>query len=102
MSSSVLSWALSRVARSLNLTQKQVENVYISYWSFIHHHASSLPLKEASEEQFNNLTTNFNIPYIGKLYVDYGRIRNYNNQLKNYQHVRNKENKANRLPSISD
>ena len=62
----------------------------------------SLPLKEITEEEAKHLITNFNIPYVGKLHVDYTKIHKYNNQLKFYQNVKNQENQASRLSSVSD
>lgn len=49
--------------------------VYNSYWQFIHEHLSTFSLKEMDEQTFNSTDTNFNIPYIGKLYADYDRIK---------------------------
>ena len=55
-----------------------------------------------SEEEFNSTTTNFNIPYIGKLYADYNKVIKYKQRLKQYENAKGKENKANRLSSVSD
>ena len=55
-----------------------------------------------SEEEFNSTTTNFNIPYIGKLYADYNKVIKYKQRLKQYENVKSEENKANRLSSVSD
>jgi hypothetical protein len=79
-----------------------VEAVYQSYWKFFHEHVSSITIREMSEEEFNSTTTNFNIPYIGKLYADYNKIIKYKQRLKQYENAKGKENKANRLSSVSD
>ena len=56
------------VANKLELPQEVVKEAYESYWKFIRQIISELPLKdELSEEEFNRLRTNFNIPSIGKL-----------------------------------
>lgn len=55
-----------------------------------------------SQEEFDSAVSNFNLPYIGKLYVDYERIERYKRQLNYYQDAKTKENKANRLSDTSD
>lgn len=97
-----LNLALRKTARNLSIDIKLAESVYKSYWCFIKEHISSLPLREMSQEEFDSVVSNFNLPYIGKLYVDYERIERYKRQLKFYQDVKSKENKTNRLPDISD
>lgn len=94
MNSNSLNLALKQAARKLSIPQELVEQVYKSYWSFVKDTIQNLPLKQTDEEGFGELTTNFNIPYIGKLYVDYNRVKRYNNQLKFYQNVRAKKNQA--------
>ena len=53
-------------------------------------------------EEFNSVDTNFNIPYIGKLYVGIEKIEKYKRKKENYENVKNKRNKANGLSSVSD
>ena len=55
-----------------------------------------------SEDEFDHTNTNFNIPYIGKLYTDYDKIKKYNNQLNYYRNVKAKKNQANRQSSTSE
>ena len=97
-----LNLAIRKTARELSVDQKLVELVYKSYWYFIKEHISSLSLKDISQEEFDSTVTNFNLPYIGKLYVDYEKIEKYRRQLKFYEDVKAKRNKASRLSSISD
>jgi hypothetical protein len=71
---------------------KLVEQVYRSYWKFIKETISEQPyLENVTEEEFNSITTNFNIPYIGKLYTSYNKIQKYNKKLNYYKDVRNKK-----------
>ena len=102
MNSNSLNLALRRAARKLSVPQDTVEQVYKSYWSFVKETIQDLPLKQVGEEGFGELTTNFNIPYIGKIYADYKRIKKYNNQLKFYQNVRAKKNQANGQSGAGD
>lgn len=65
---------LSKVAKELNLPVEEVSKVYKAYWLFIRQKIEALPLKEElTEQEFNNLKTNFNIPGLGKLSCDYER-----------------------------
>lgn len=95
--------ALTKASRKLSVDLKLVEAVYRSYWLFIKTQITSMPLKDISEEEFDSLDTNINIPYLGKLYVEYEKIEKYRRHLKYIEeHVKAKENKADRLPSASD
>lgn len=97
-----LNLALRQASRELSVPIELVEQVYRSYWSFIRETAMSLPLKTVTKEEVRLITTNFNIPYIGKLHIDYDQIRKYHNQLNHYQDVRSKENQADRHTGSGD
>lgn len=61
---------LKEVANELNLPKGIVKDTYYSFWRYIKQYIEALPLMEdLSEEEFNKLQTNFNVPYLGKLYV---------------------------------
>jgi hypothetical protein len=89
--------AVKQVARKLCVDQKLVEQVYRSYWRFIKEHISSLNLRNIDKEEFDSIVTNFNIPYIGKLYVGYGRVEKYKKQFKKKRNDKVEENQANGL-----
>jgi hypothetical protein len=56
------------VAEELGLPKQVVKKAYSSFWKFIRTTIGELPLKEdLSEEEFDKLKTNFNIPSLGKL-----------------------------------
>ena len=100
---STLNLAIQKVSRKLSVDQKLVEAVYRSYWLFIKTQISSDSLKEISEEEFDSLTTNFNLPYLGKLYVEYYKIEKYKRQRKYLEeYVKAKENKADRQSGTGD
>ena len=84
--------AVKQVARKLCVDQKLVEQVYRSYWKFVKEHISSLNLRNINQEEFDSIVTNFNIPYIGKLYVGYDRVEKYKRQFKCYKDVKAEEN----------
>ena len=97
-----LNSALRKVARNLSVDQKLVEAVYKSYWQFIKEHVSSLPLRELSQEEYDSTVSNINLPFIGKLYVDYNKLAKYHKERKLYRDAEDKESEADRLSSVSD
>lgn len=95
---SVLNSALRQVARKLSVDYKLAECIYDSYWKFVREYAESLPLREVTNrEELDSIVTNFNIPYIGKLYVEYERIEKYHKRLKFYENAKAKKNQASGL-----
>ena len=97
-----LNLAIKKVARNLSVDQKIVESVYKSYWFFIKEHISSLPLRELSKEEYDSTVSNINLPFLGKLYVDYNKLAKYHKERKLYRDVKTEESEANRLSGISD
>lgn len=99
---STLNLALRQTARYFSVSPKLVEEIYKSYWKFIKETVSSKSLKEISDEEFDSSNLNINLPYLGKLYADKEKLNKYRRQLKYYQDVKIKENKANRQSGISN
>ena len=97
-----LSSALRKVSRNLSVDRSLVESVYKSYWRFIKETISENRLSEMTEEEFDSLSINFNIPRLGKLFVEYEKIEKYRRHIKYLQNVKDKENKADRLTSAGD
>ena len=97
-----LNLALRKVARNLSVDQKLVEAVYKSYWYFIKEYISSLPLRDLTEEEYDSTVSNINLPFLGKLYVDYNKLAKYHKQRKLYRDVKDKESEADRLSGIGD
>lgn len=63
-----------RISEELSIPIEVVKLAYDSYWEFIRQNIQELPLKEdLTEEEFNKLNTNFNIPSLGKLVCTYER-----------------------------
>lgn len=82
-----------KVSKELNLPKSIVEETYKSYWKFIKTHIEALPLKEdISEENFNKLRTNFNIPSLGKLYVTWDKVLKSRKQYNIIKKNREKNN----------
>lgn len=100
--SSTLDSAYRKTAMSFNVDPKLVETVYVSYWKFIKEIVSAKGFKEITDEEFDSSTLNVNIPYLGKLYADKEKLERYRRQLNYYRHVKIKEDKADRQPSVGD
>ena len=84
--------ALDQVANKLNIPVEIVKEAYESYWRYIRNTISELPLKEdLSEEEFNTLRTNFNIPSIGKLTCSYDRYKAIKDRYKHIKKLRDVE-----------
>lgn len=69
------------VAISQNLPEEVVIVAYRSFWEFIKVTIKELNLKDdITEEEFNKLRTNFNIPSIGKLFITWEKLQNIKNR----------------------
>lgn len=80
---------LKKLSTEMNLQEEVIDTAYKSFFEFIRESISKLPLKDdLTEEEFNKLKTNFNIPSLGKLHCTYER---YLNKKKQY-HYGIKEN----------
>lgn len=78
---------ITQVSKELSLPYKVVDKVYKSYWRFIRDTIQNLPLKEnLTEEDFQKLRTNFNIPSLGKLSCTYDRVKGVKER---YKYIRN-------------
>lgn len=79
------------------MPEKVVQDTYKAYWKFIRETIEKLPLKDVDENMFNTLRTNFNLPYIGKLYCNLECWKGATNKDKYY-----KENIKNGLEHKED
>lgn len=81
-----------QVAQELNLSYEQVSQSYRGFWLFIKTSIEKLDLhKKLSEDEFNKLRTNFNIPSLGKLVCTYDYYLKIFKRIKNKENVKNKE-----------
>lgn len=61
---------IAKVADSTGLSKKLVDRTYKSYWRVVREYVTSMPLVEdLTDEEFNSLRPNVNVPSLGKLYV---------------------------------
>jgi len=69
--------AVKQIAKELNLTPLEVDKIYRAYCKLIVDKISSLPLKEdMTEDEFNKLQVNINLPSLGKLYTSWQTYKN--------------------------
>lgn len=81
---------IHKVAKDNNLSIELVDKTYKAFWLFIKETIKKLPLKEdLTEEEFNKLRTNFNIPSIGKLSCTYRRYLGVKEKFKHIQKLKN-------------
>lgn len=74
---------VEKVSSDTGLPKKIVDRTYRAYWKAIREHISSLPLKEdLSDDEFNRLRPNINIPSIGKLCVTLDRYKKMKKMFK--------------------
>lgn len=86
---------MAQTARDLGIKPSLVTLVYKSYWKFIRTTISNLSLESMSEDDFLTTTTNFSLPYIGKLHTSYQKVQKQNRKIKYLQeHVKVKDNKT--------
>lgn len=72
-----------QIAEEVDLPVKRVKEIYMCYWKCIKDIIQNLPLKkELTQEQFNALKVNFNIPLIGKFNCNYERVKRVKNSFK--------------------
>lgn len=65
---------IAKVSEQTGLSQKIVDRTYKAYWKAIRQHITSLPLKEdLTDEEFQSLRPNVNLPSLGKLNVTLDR-----------------------------
>ena len=74
---------VENLSKELDIPSEVVDAAYKSFYNFIRETISGLPLKEdLTEEEFNQLKTNFNIPALGKLHCTYERYLGMKEQKK--------------------
>lgn len=61
-----------------------------------------MPLRDLSQEEYDSTISNINLPFLGKLYVDYGKLAKYHEQRKLRKDVKVEESEASRLSGTSD
>jgi len=96
-----ISDAIKTAAEELGIPYEVAHKAYYMAWEFIQNKMRELPLKEdLTDEEFNALRPNFNIPELGKFAVSldkYKRVKRRIEYVKNLKNLMNDdtENKGN-------
>ena len=84
---------VKKVSKELDISEILVLSAYKSFWTFIKTTIEELPLKEElTDEQFENLKVNFNLPSLGKLYTTNDKVKYLKNKFNKHK---NEEHKIN-------
>lgn len=94
---------ITMVAADTGLSERLVDKTYRAYWKAIRHYIAALPMKEdLTDEEFEKLQPNINIPSIGKLHVTldrYQRVKRHHERIisrnKHKKQDNNVEDKVN-------
>jgi hypothetical protein len=80
---------VTKVAEELGLPESLVNETYKSFWRYVRETIKELPLKEdLSQEEFDKLQTNFNIPSIGKLTCTWNRYNGVKRQFEKFKELK--------------
>lgn len=75
--------AIRIASEELGIPFEVASKAYSMTWEFIQTKMKELPLKEdLTEEQFNALRPNFNIPELGKFYVTWNKYQKIKRKLE--------------------
>lgn len=65
---------VAEVSDYTGISKQIVDRIYKAYWRAVREHITSLELKkDLTDEEFERIRPNVNIPSIGKLYITLGR-----------------------------
>lgn len=74
---------LTSVANDMGLSYKEVEEIYLSTFKMIRSTVNELPIKQTElKKDILNLKTNFNIPRLGKMYLNINKVMRVKLRLK--------------------
>ena len=83
---------VSKVAKSVGVDKKFVDRTYKAYWKVVNEYVSSMPLVEdLTDEEFNNLRPNVNVPSLGKLYVSLDKYKRIKRNIQKRQELKEKK-----------
>ena len=66
-----------KIADKYGMSKGDIRNIYYDTFEFIYKTISSLEYTEMSDEELDAMKTSFNIPGLGKLYLDRKTIKKF-------------------------
>lgn len=96
MLSKIIQEIINKVADEMGLSRALATSVYINYWKFFKDTVGELPdMVDITEEEFDKLRVNFNIPELGKFTTNYKKVLKANKYKKIVNEgIKNKERKT--------
>lgn len=70
------------IANKYGISEGEVENIYKCTFEFIHNIASSFDFTVLTDDEIDKLKTSFQIPGLGKLYLDRKKLNKYRERWK--------------------
>lgn len=85
-----------KIAINNNISPQVVKNIYESMFRFIQNRVREVDnLDTKTEEEFKELRLNFNVPLLGKFYINHASIQRLKNKKQYYyEHIKNKEDQT--------
>lgn len=66
-----------KIADKYGMTKGDIKNIYYDTFEFIYKTISSLEYTQMSYEELNAIKTSFNLPGLGKLYLDKPLVKKF-------------------------
>lgn len=66
-----------KIADKYGMTKGDIKNIYYDTFEFIYKTISSLEYTKMSDEELNAIKTSFNLPGLGKLYLDKHLVKKF-------------------------
>lgn len=83
---------ISKVSGDTGIAPDTIDKTYKAFWLYIRNSIQELPLKEdISEEEFNRLRPNFNIPSLGKMVCTYKKYKGVKDKFNYIKKLREKK-----------
>lgn len=80
---------INKVSGDMGISPDIVDKAYKAFWKYIRDTLQDIPLKDdMSEEEFNMLKPNFNIPSLGKLTCTYKKYKGIKEKFKHIKKLR--------------
>lgn len=68
------------IADKYGISEDEVKNIYRYTFEFIHNTASSFDFSTLTDDEIDQLKTSFQLPGLGKLYLDRKKLNKYREQ----------------------
>ena len=70
------------IAEKYGISEDEVQNIYRYTFEFIHNTASSFDFSVLTDDELDKMKTSFQLPGLGKLYLDRTKLNKYREKWK--------------------